>query len=106
MNQPVLGVDGPRDSELDAEAVSVEASALVARRDHGKAVGRLEAELVHEPDVHGKRAGRKTRGKVLEAMYIVLSKQPRKANRSKTKRYRAKLKAKDRGRRKRVYQLG
>jgi hypothetical protein len=42
---------------------------------------------------------------VLEAMYIVLSKQPRKANRSKTKRYRAKLKAKDRGRRKRVYQL-
>src|SRR5580700_8181860 len=48
----------------------------------------------------------KTRGKVLEAMYIVLSKQPRKANRTKTKRYRAKLKAKDRGRRKRVYQLG
>ena len=42
----------------------------------------------------------------LEAMYIVLSKKPRKANRSKTKRYRAKLKAKDRGRRKRVYQLG
>jgi hypothetical protein len=43
---------------------------------------------------------------VLEAMYITLSKKPRKANRSKTKRYRAKLKAKDRGRRKRVYQLG
>jgi hypothetical protein len=42
----------------------------------------------------------------LEAMYIVLSKKPRKANRSKTNRYRAKLKAKDRGRRKRVYQLG
>jgi hypothetical protein len=46
------------------------------------------------------------RGRVLEAMYIVLSNKPRKANRSKTKRYRAKLKAKDRGRRKRVYQLG
>src|SRR5579859_5026427 len=45
-------------------------------------------------------------GEGLQAMYIVLSKQPRKANRSKTKRYRAKLKAKDRGRRKRVYQLG
>ncbi|HEX4448814.1 MAG TPA: hypothetical protein VH044_18860 [Polyangiaceae bacterium] len=44
-------------------------------------------------------------GKVLEAMYIVLSKQPRKANRTKTKRYRAKLKAKDRARRGRVYQI-
>ncbi len=42
--------------------------------------------------------------KVLEAMYIVLSKQPRKANRNKSKRYRAKLKAKDKGRRSRVYQ--
>ncbi len=38
-------------------------------------------------------------------MYIVLSKKPRKANRSKTKRFRAKLKAKDRNRRARVYQL-
>jgi hypothetical protein len=38
-------------------------------------------------------------------MYIALSKKPRKANRNKTKRYRAKLKAKDRGRRARVYQL-
>ncbi len=37
-------------------------------------------------------------------MYIVLSKQPRKVNRGKTNRYRAKLKAKDRARRKRVYQ--
>jgi hypothetical protein len=36
-------------------------------------------------------------------MYIVLSKQPRKLNRKKSKRYRAKLKAKDRGRRARVY---
>jgi hypothetical protein len=36
-------------------------------------------------------------------MYIVLSKKPRKVNRNKTKRYRAKLKAKDRGRRARVY---
>jgi hypothetical protein len=44
-------------------------------------------------------------GKVLEAMYIVLSKQPRKANRHKSKRYRAKLKAKDKGRHARVYQL-
>jgi len=70
-------------------------------------MGRFEAELVHEPDVHGKRAGPEIGGpQVLEAMYITLSKKPRKANRSKTKRYRAKLKAKDRGRRKRVYQLG
>jgi hypothetical protein len=38
-------------------------------------------------------------------MYIVLSKQPRKVNRNKSKRYRAKLKAKDRGRRNRVYQV-
>jgi hypothetical protein len=38
-------------------------------------------------------------------MYIVLSKKPRKANRSKSKRYRAKLKAKDRNRRGRVYQV-
>ena len=37
-------------------------------------------------------------------MYIVLSKQPRKVNRDKSKRFRAKLKAKDRGRRARVYQ--
>jgi len=36
-------------------------------------------------------------------MYIVLSKKPRKVNRAKSKRYRAKLKAKDRGRRNRVY---
>ena len=36
-------------------------------------------------------------------MYIVLSKKPRKVNRAKSKRYRAKLKAKNRGRRNRVY---
>jgi hypothetical protein len=40
-----------------------------------------------------------------ETMYIVLSKKPRKTNRTKSKRYRAKLKSKDRGRRGRVYQL-
>jgi hypothetical protein len=39
-------------------------------------------------------------------MYIVLSKKPRKTNRSKSNRYRAKLKAKDRARRNRVYQAG
>ena len=37
-------------------------------------------------------------------MYLVLSKKPRKANRTKTNRYRAKLKAKDKNRRGRVYQ--
>ena len=37
-------------------------------------------------------------------MYLILSKKPRKSNRTKTKRFRAKLKAKDRGRRSRVYQ--
>lgn len=37
-------------------------------------------------------------------MYLILSKKPRKANRSVSKRYRAKLKAKDRGRRSRIYQ--
>lgn len=37
-------------------------------------------------------------------MYLILSKKPRKATRSKSKRFRAKLKAKDRGCRSRVYQ--
>ena len=37
-------------------------------------------------------------------MYIALSKKPRKINRTKSNRYRAKLKAKDKGRRSRVYQ--
>ncbi|HVJ91012.1 MAG TPA: hypothetical protein VM580_14510 [Labilithrix sp.] len=37
-------------------------------------------------------------------MYLMLSKKPRKTNRTRSKRYRAKLKAKDRGRRSRVYQ--
>jgi hypothetical protein len=36
-------------------------------------------------------------------MYIVLSKQPRKVKRNKSGRYRAKLKAKDKARRNRVY---
>ena len=36
-------------------------------------------------------------------MYITLSKKPRKVNRAKTNRFRAKLKAKDKARRKRVY---
>jgi hypothetical protein len=38
-------------------------------------------------------------------MYITLSKKPRKTQRTKSRRYRAKLKAKDRNRRARVYQL-
>lgn len=37
-------------------------------------------------------------------MYLILSKKPRKSLRTRSKRYRAKLKAKDRGRRARVYQ--
>ncbi len=37
-------------------------------------------------------------------MFLVISKKPRKTNRTKTKRYRAKLKAKDRGRLARIYQ--
>jgi hypothetical protein len=37
-------------------------------------------------------------------MFLVISKKPRKSNRTKTKRYRAKLKAKDRSRRARIYQ--
>ncbi len=37
-------------------------------------------------------------------MYITLSKKPRKTNRNRCKRYRAKMKAKDRSRRSRVYQ--
>ena len=38
-------------------------------------------------------------------MYLALSKKPRKTNRTKSKTYRAKLKAKDKNRRARVYQL-
>ena len=38
-------------------------------------------------------------------MYLILSKKPRKSTRSKSKRYRAKLKAKDKNRRGRVYQV-
>lgn len=37
-------------------------------------------------------------------MYLILSNKPRKNSRTKSKRFRAKLKAKDRGRRARVYQ--
>ncbi len=37
-------------------------------------------------------------------MFLMLSKKPRRANRGKTNRYRAKLKAKNRTRRNRVYQ--
>jgi hypothetical protein len=37
-------------------------------------------------------------------MYLVLSKKPRKSNRTKTKRFRAGLKAKNKARRSRVYQ--
>lgn len=37
-------------------------------------------------------------------MYLVISKKPRKTDRSRTKRFRAKFKAKDRARRSRVYQ--
>jgi hypothetical protein len=36
-------------------------------------------------------------------MFLMLSKGPRKSNRTRSKRYRAKLKAKNRGRRNRVY---
>ena len=38
-------------------------------------------------------------------MYITLSKKPRKVDRARSNRFRAKLKAKDRARRKRVYQM-
>ncbi len=38
-------------------------------------------------------------------MFLMLSKKPRKSNRLKSKRYRAKLKAKDKVRRGRVYQI-
>jgi hypothetical protein len=38
-------------------------------------------------------------------MFLMLSKKPRKANRTKSKRFRAKLKAKDKNRRGRVYQV-
>jgi hypothetical protein len=36
-------------------------------------------------------------------MFLMLSKGPRKTNRTKTNRYRAKMKAKNKGRRNRIY---
>ena len=39
-------------------------------------------------------------------MFLMLSKKPRRTNRTKSKRYRAQLKAKNRSRRNRVYQRG
>jgi hypothetical protein len=39
-------------------------------------------------------------------MFLMLSKKPRRSNRTKSNRYRAKLKAKNRSRRNRVYQRG
>ncbi len=42
-------------------------------------------------------------GKRIPIMFLMLSKGPRKTNRTKTKRYRAKLKAKNKGRRNRIY---
>jgi hypothetical protein len=66
-------------------------------------VSGLEPELVHEPDLHGKAAAPSPEE---PRMYIVLSKKPRKTNRGKSKLYRAKLKAKDKARRGRVYQTG
>jgi hypothetical protein len=39
-------------------------------------------------------------------MFLMLSKKPRKSNRTKSKLYRSKLKAKDKARRGRVYQAG
>ena len=38
-------------------------------------------------------------------MFLMLSKKPRKTDRSRSKRFRAKLKAKDKNRRGRVYQV-
>lgn len=38
-------------------------------------------------------------------MYLVLSKKPRKSSRSKSSRYKAKLKAKDKNRLSRIYQV-
>jgi hypothetical protein len=38
-------------------------------------------------------------------MFLMLSKKPRKTNRLKSKRYRSKMKAKDKNRRGRVYQV-
>ena len=38
-------------------------------------------------------------------MFLMLSKKPRKSDRNRSKRHRAKLKAKDRNRRGRVYQI-
>jgi hypothetical protein len=76
--------------------MAVEARALVAGGDLGEPVGGLEPELVRESNVHGNDPP--------PTMYIVLSKKPRKTNRSKSNRFRAKLKAKDKARRGRVYQ--
>src|ERR1035438_2301203 len=55
-------VDRARHGELDPKAVPMESRALVPRGHLREPMGRLEAELVHEPDVHGNHAGRIQRG--------------------------------------------
>jgi hypothetical protein len=78
-----------------------------AVRDFGKKNARdkvdLDANMLYPARALMERPAVALLGKRIPVMFLMLSKGPRKTNRTKTKRYRAKLKAKNKGRRNRIY---
>lgn len=77
------------------------------RRDFRKENARdkvdLDANMLYPARALMERPAVALLGKRIPVMFLMLSKGPRKTNRTKTKRYRAKLKAKNKGRRNRIY---
>ena len=63
----------------------------------------LEANMLYPARARMERPAVALLGKRIPVMFLMLSKGPRKTNRTKTKRYRAKLKAKNKARRNRIY---
>jgi len=63
----------------------------------------LDANMLYPARALMERPAVALLGKRIPVMFLMLSKGPRKTNRTKTKRYRAKLKAKNKGRRNRIY---
>ena len=63
----------------------------------------LDANMLYPARARMERPAVALLGKRIPVMFLMLSKGPRKTNRTKTKRYRAKLKAKNKARRNRIY---
>ena len=125
INEPTgLRVGVADDRELDLERMTMETCTFVPLWDLRQAMRRLETKLVNQshPMHDARNLPRSSRARCADlttvtlqnrqgadrsppVMYLIISKQPRKANRSKCNRKNAKHKAKDRGRRARVYQL-